>query len=429
MDTVNFISQGICKSERCTACGVCLNTCPAKAITYSTNIYGELHPHIDHSRCIMCGLCIKKCPNNNAVNFYKPLHCFASWTTNIMKRAECASGGIATILSEYIIKRKKGVVFGTAYDSNLTPEITWVENIKDLDKFKGSKYVKSIVHSTTLKKVAHFLAKGRYVLFIGTPCQIAGLKSFLEEEHEKLLTIDLLCHGVSPVSYFHEEINYLKQKYKIKKITNIRFRGNDDDNTKMTLFDRLIGRYYSNNFRFSLWNTDIDGNPKRVYCGDSTENFYLAGFLKGITLRENCYTCLYARPERVADITLGDFIGLGKNELLKYKKENASVVLTNTQKGLNFYSSMIHSEPDIISIERQYSERLLYPYSLTEPFPRNPLTNVFRELLCKYGYRRAISSVLRRQLFKEWIFNRLKHFKLLPWYAWCKIKIKFFKSN
>lgn len=414
----------ICPTGKCTACGACVNICPMKAISFKENEYGELHPFVDLNKCTGCGLCQKRCPNNNPNKFNQAGHCFAAWILDNEKRAECASGGVATMLSEYVVTEKKGVVFGTAYDANMIPRVTWVDALEGVEKLKGSKYVKSVVGADTFKKVLEFLDEDRYVLFIGTPCQISGLLSFLGGERENLLTVDLLCHGVCPVNYFISEIEYLKARYKIENVSNIRFRGNDEDNSLMTFFDRLIGRYNSNNYKLSVWTKDRFGKPLLRYRGGPAENYYLAGFMKGISLRENCYSCSYARPERISDLTIGDFIGLGQEIPFEGPLINTSVVLTNSRKGEVLYSDVVEKKGGVVSMERPFSERLSYPFSLTKPFPHHILAPRFRKLYRKIGYRSAIVKVLWVVLLKERIFGLLAHFSRLPGYAVDKIMKK-----
>lgn len=115
-------------------------------------------------------------------------------------------------MSEFVIRKKKGVVFGSRYDEQFTPIITYTERLEELEYFKGSRYVQSIVGNDTLLKAKDFLNFGRFVLFIGTPCQIAGLKSFLRKDYDNLITVDLICHGVCPTKYFEEEVAYICKK-------------------------------------------------------------------------------------------------------------------------------------------------------------------------------------------------------------------------
>ena len=164
---------------------------------------GAIHPVVDEEKCVGCQLCVKTCPNNVDLQFYYPLQCYASWITDKEKRKICASGGIGTSLAEYIIS-KGGVVFGSRYDENLHPIITYTESLEELEYFKGSRYVQSLIGNNTFKQVKCFLRIGRDVLFIGPPCQLAGLKTFLRQEYDNLITVDLLCHGVCPKKNFNE---------------------------------------------------------------------------------------------------------------------------------------------------------------------------------------------------------------------------------
>lgn len=107
-----------------------------------------------------------------------------------------------------------------------------------MERFKGSRYVQSLVGNDTYKDVRIFLRSGRLVLFIGTPCQIAGLKTFLRKDYDNLITVDLICHGVCPTKYFKEEVAYLTEKYNLNGVADIRFRGNDGNNFRLTLWNK-----------------------------------------------------------------------------------------------------------------------------------------------------------------------------------------------
>ena len=244
----------ICEYNKCTGCAACVNICPKHCITMQKDQWGESHPVVDESLCIECGLCKKVCPNNSCVQFDYPSHCYASWITDTEKRKICASGGMATIMSEYIIKFKKGVVFGTKYDHDMEPITTYAETVEELEYFKGSKYVQSTIGPDTFRKVKEFLKKGRYVLYVGTPCQIAGLKGYLQKDYDKLITVDLICHGVCPSDYLKSELEHLCQKHRINKkdIVDVRFRGNDDNNYRLSIWDRLKKRK-TNNFALTIW--------------------------------------------------------------------------------------------------------------------------------------------------------------------------------
>lgn len=381
----------VCAKDKCTGCYACVNACSHGCISMREDELGCMHPVVDKTNCVNCGLCKSSCPNNVELKFSYPSKCYASWIDDKEKRKICASGGIGTCMSEYVIKQG-GVVFGSRYDAEMTPIMTYTENIEELEHFKGSRYVQSLVGNDTYKKVRTFLCNGRFVLFVGTPCQVAGLKTFLRKDYDNLITVDLICHGVCPTKYLKEEVAYLTEKYNLKDIADIRFRGND-----------------GNNFRLTLWNKDRrklfprDNYREKMLRLDEAQQYYLKGFLMGVSMRENCYSCNYSRPERVSDITIGDFIGLGKTVPFNYPTHNVSSVTTNTQKGVDFYKNMSVETDTLINIERDYLERLQYKPSLKHPFERHPLNAEFVRLCKLHGYLYAIHEVLHAPLRNDQI--------------------------
>lgn len=385
----------ICPKDKCTGCYACVNACSRGCISMKEDELGCVHPIVDETNCVHCNLCHNSCPNNLELKFAYPLKCYASWIKDKEKRKICASGGIGTIMSEYIIKQG-GVVFGSRYNADLTPVMTYTDNLEELEYFKGSRYVQSLVGETTYKKVKDFLRNDRQVMFVGTPCQIAGLKSYLRKEYDNLITVDLICHGVCPTSYLKEEVAYLADKYKLTDIADIRFRGND-----------------GNNFRLTLWNKDRrklfprDNYREKMLRIGGLQQYYLKGFLLGVSMRENCYSCNYARPERISDITIGDFIGLGKTIAFEYPKANVSSVTINTQKGNSFYEKVSETMDTLVNVERDYLERLQYKPSLVHPFDRHPLNAKFVELYKQRGYLFAIhttlGTTLRYDLIKTYL--------------------------
>lgn len=396
----------ICEYNKCTGCSACVNICPTKSISLKEDRFGELHPFVDNSTCINCGLCKSSCPNNNKLKYEYPKLCYAAWIEDKSKRSKCASGGIGTILAEYVIRYKDGVVFGTKYDKDLNPIVSPINKLEEVEYFKGSKYVQSYINNSTYKNVKQLLREGTFVLYIGTPCQIAGLKCYLKKEYDNLITVDLICHGVSPMSYLREETNDICSRHNIdkQKVNNIRFRGNDK--YPSSIWSRLLGLDRGNNFTYTLWGYE-GGQSKRFFCQSKIENYYLAGFLMGITLRENCYSCNYARPERISDITIGDFIGLGKKIPFNHHVKHVSSVTLNTEKGKSFYHALSEVMVDVCNIERPYEERLEYKPSLLCPYKRHPLNPKFRGLCARRGYIYAIRKTLRRILFVK----RVKRFK------------------
>lgn len=379
----------ICLKNKCTGCYACVNACSHHCIQMREDEDGAVRPVIDESKCVGCKLCVSSCPNNVELEFRTPIKCYASWITDKEKRRICASGGIGTIMSEYVLKQS-GVVFGSRYDDEFTPIMTYAENLEDLESFKGSRYVQSLIGNITYKEVRTFLRTGRLVLFVGTPCQIAGLKTFLRKEYENLITVDLICHGTSPTKYLKDEVDYLSEKFHLQGVSDIRFRGNDGNNYCLTLWDKDRRKLFPrSSFREKLLRID------------EAQQFYLQGFLLGVSLRENCYTCNYARPERISDITIGDFIGLGQEKPFLEHVHNVSSVMINTSKGQTFYDKVCDNSESLKNEERNYSERLLYKPSLVYPFPRHDKNTEFTLKYKEKGFPEAIRVVLKNELRKK----------------------------
>ena len=373
-----MLGKDICNYTECTGCYACANVCPKRCISLKDDKFGEIHPVVDQNACIDCKLCQKTCPNNRERKYSYPNHCYAAWLDNKKEREICASGGIATVISKYILG-KGGVLFGSRYDQLLNPVITWTDQLKDIEAYKGSRYVQSKVGNDTFRQVKQFLSEGKPVVYIGTPCQISGLYAFLKTPYEKLVTVDLICHGVSPTTYFKQEIDYLSKKFNLTGISDARFRGNDGNNYRQKIFDVCF-----------------------------LDDYYIQGFLRGVSLRENCYSCKYARPDRISDITIGDFIGLGKKVPFEYHTHaNISSVTTNTQKGFDFLMSVKDACQQLVLVERAYKERLEYKPSLVEPFKRDPRNQMFRKLYTSEGFAKAIRSVMGDEIHKEY-HKRLK---------------------
>ena len=129
-------------TSNCSGCGVCINSCPTKALDYGEDEYGFTVPVVNNNLCIECGLCRRKCPFENQMQGSIPLETYAAITEikNILKNS--SSGGIWGTIAADILKRG-GVVFGCTMDDNFQSKHIVVENIKDLPAVLRSKYIQS----------------------------------------------------------------------------------------------------------------------------------------------------------------------------------------------------------------------------------------------------------------------------------------------
>lgn len=353
------------EKDKCSACMACYNICPKKCISMQYDEYGILYPVIDEEKCTHCGLCNKVCQINQKSEFRMPMHTYASWSKDYEDRVSSSSGAMASIFYKYIIE-KSGIAIGVSYDENMQLVYSYSDTKEDLLKYKGSKYSHSFI-GEIYKKIKYFLEIGKEVLFVGTPCQVDGLKKFLLKSYENLITIDIICHGMPSQKYLDEYIEEI-EKTVGKKVTNLTFRGRE-------------------NFKFTLYN-----DKEIIYSKPSNEDNYFYGFLSGIFYRDSCYKCKYARKERVSDITIGDFWEIGKNVPFEHKDKDlgVSVVLINTEKGKKLFDKC---KGEIYYEERTLEEAIYGNEQLRNPSKRHAKNELFKEMYKNHGFIEAIKDI------------------------------------
>ena len=314
--------------ENCSGCTACYNICPQNAITMKENSEGFLYPFIDEKKCINCGLCKKICQTKtfNLINNNYPIY-YAAMASDFLRLNKSSSGAFFTIAAEYIISQK-GVIFGAAFDENYMVKHILVDNYNDLEKLKGSKYVQSDLKDI-FKQCKKYLDRGILVLFSGTPCQISGLKKYLNKEYENLLLIDIICHGVpSPLVWK----KYLLENININNINSISFRNKD------------MGWYPPHYFAIDY----EDGTKFRQIC---TENDYYKSFLNNLSLRKSCYNCVERMLPLSSDITIGDFWGIDNWNKEINDNKGTSLVIINNVKGQNFLDKIKENFKILIKID------------------------------------------------------------------------------
>ena len=305
----------ICENGICTGCGACFAICPKHCITMATDQLGKFTPKIKQSLCIACNLCKKVCPQNNNVPFYRPNGVFVCYSTNSEIYANAASGGVATSLYLTAL-HNHWFVMGTKFTKNgVVFEVLASE--QDIAWACNSKYVFSNMLTNDVFLLYYEALKGgKPCLFIGLPCQVASLISFVKTKNNRLLArlycIDIICHGTPPWKYLREHLDSIEKISRKKgSVDTIKFRSKKKG-------------YY---FECLAENRIVYG--RAMFANDA----YGHGFLSNLIFNENCYACIYATEERVGDITIGDFDGLGERYAYQGKRGVVSVVMVHSEKG------------------------------------------------------------------------------------------------
>lgn len=371
------MSKVICNHDKCTGCAACKDVCPKQCITMQPDDLDALHPVVDESICINCGLCEKTCPNNRELSYKLPHKVLVAWSNDNEVRRTSASGGIACELYHYWIKNG-GVATGVVFDRDEGCHFILLENESDIKAVQNSKYTFSDT-AGIYKVVKQKLQAGISVLFIGVPCQVAGLYGFLKKEYDNLTTVDIICHGMPPATYLEQHIKSIEDKK--KEYTH-------------QLFFR-DPKYYTYTFTFTLKN--IKGKEfynKKVLTRDN----YQLGYHRALIYRENCYSCNYARKERISDLTIGDFSGLGRLAPFEYDKHNVSCILENTDKG----AALLKKLKGVLSMyERPACEAFEVEKQLKSPSAKHNGRYCFEQVYNKtHDYEKASNAALKDEKSK-----------------------------
>ena len=356
-NTVNNVST--LEKHECCGCGSCFNKCPTHAITMEMDGEGFLYPVVDEEKCIQCGLCRAVCPSiHPSYHHEKEPKVYAAWAPDEIRRKSSA-GGVFTLLAEKILE-EGGIVCGAAFDENVKVVHICVDNKKDLEKLKGAKYVMSDTKKVYTEIEAALLQE-RKVLFTGSPCQVAGLYSFLGGDYDKLFTIDIMCTGETSPGLFEK---YKEQVHAGREVASVKFRDKD----KYGWRDSMTIKYKD----AGIYQEAKENDP-----------FYLY-FSNHLAQRPFCDTCKFAKLPRQGDITLGDFNGIARFDRALDDERGTSVVTLNSEKGVGLYEQIQSG----LAVSREVPLQFLLDRQL--PFQRcersNPNRTRFLDLVMNYGY-------------------------------------------
>lgn len=348
----------ISSNINCTGCSACYSICPQQAISMISDNEGFLVPKINTKKCSECGKCDAVCPLNHQNTEKMPIAVYAAKHSNEETRLFSSSGGMFSAFAEKMIA-ENGVVFGAKFDENMEVIHSFTETIEGLADFRGSKYVQSNIGNSYID-AKRFLDSGRQVLFTGTPCQIAGLKSFLQKDYKNLLTIDLICYGVPSPLIWKRYLESILEKYKDSvpdlKITRAFFRGKKESWEKYNFSLYASSEYLNREFEIAY---DLPRNNKFLQC-----------FFNRTAHRNSCFSCQFKSLKSESDITVGDFWGI-KDVLPDFYDQNGvSAVLVNSEKGKFFFEQISDIKSIITTYDSAIKNNTMIEHSASEPIER-----------------------------------------------------------
>lgn len=356
----------VCQMDQCAGCMACVDICSRNAVMIEDHL-SSYNAVIDEDKCMNCDACFKVCPNNGNVEPVQPKEWYQGWAEDAEIRKEGSSGGVAQAIEKGFIQ-SGGVVISCAFAKGKFIFKT-AETTDELKEFVGSKYVKSNPEQA-YKNAAAYLRKGRKVLFVGLPCQVAAVKHFVPKAlTDKLYTADLICHGTPSPKLLER---YLGQYGIIPtEINTIRFRSKG----KFQVFD--------------------DCKPVESVAGIC--DHYSIAFLNAVCYTENCYSCRYARQERMGDLTLGDAWGTSQNA--DEIRRGISLILCQTDKG-----KRLLDEGDIHVEDVDRKTAVEHNHQLREPMGKPRCRKeFFAKLQCGESFNSAVRHCCRWICLKQFV--------------------------
>lgn len=356
--------------ENCCGCTACENICSVGAIKMLPNNEGFMYPQVDNDICYNCKKCEKVCPIINPPKLSSKIEaCFVAQSKDQDVLDESTSGGIVDALCKYILEEENGYVCGVAFDFDFMPHHKIVDSYEDAKAFRNSKYAQSNMGSS-FKDILNLLKIGKNVMFIGTPCQVAGLKSYLKYDYENLITVDLVCRSIPSPKLWREYLDWQEKRYASKVV-------------KVVCRKKTYG-YHSGAL-------ELDFENGKHYAGSNRVDYYMKSFHRDICSRNSCYDCQFKTKNRCSDFTVFDS---WRPEMAAYKlgvdnNKGYSGIIVHSEKGVKYVKNI----KNIFIYDAAVDVLLYYTGGMAlESIKRPSERDEFYEYMSKYGFKRTVTK-------------------------------------
>lgn len=358
--------------EFCTGCSACVEKCPVSALSLEQDDQGYFVSHFNSDVCINCNACEGICPvlyQRQIIDDRKETPELYAVQMSEEDRRFSSSGGFFPAVAKIILSRG-GHVVGCRWSGDMRAEHVVINNIEDLNSLRGSKYVQSYI-GDTYKAVRQLLKKKKFVLFVGTPCLVAGLIAFLGKDYENLITIDVLCSYAPSQGYF---LSYLKGQYPNEKITKCNFRDK------------------ANGWSASAMTIEKDNGSSKIKELRSYDyDLYEKAFLDRLMMSEHCNNCIFPCHQRQGDLSMGDFWEICQLNP-SFDDQGTNSILVNSEKGRKLFNEVSKYATKLEKRKlKELSGDRIEKHEWANPHPQYER---FQELYSKEGFNKAARECL-----------------------------------
>jgi coenzyme F420 hydrogenase subunit beta len=347
-----IVSTGLCLG-----CGLCETIATSKKCEMKLNDKGFYYPHFKEtiSKTIEKEI-LNCCPaihvegdiKNNSSPWGNNVGVYDAWSTDKEIRKKGSSGGVLTALAVYLIESNRVdaiLQVGVKKDSFLHNTLKISKTRNDAVQNAASRYAPALVFNDLIEILDH--SQDTYG-FIGKPCDIAGVKNFINEypKYKGRITyfLTLFCAGMPSYNGTKE---VLKLSGNTEEPVELKYRGDG--------WPGLFEAKYKNKPPFQMTYNDSWGKVLGKHLG----------------LR--CKIC----PDGIgllADISVGDSWETKDGYPDFEENDGRSFVMIRTEKGKELFNAALNdqqivSQPlDINKVSKiqayQYKRRLLAGYRI-----------------------------------------------------------------